>query len=352
MANRPSRLVIGCPSISASTGRYEGRFPLGNAPSPFAGSASGLVTAHGALSTGIRLAGSASDVVSASGTLASGGGSGTVIFNPGDLGNYASDNAIFTIDTNSYDSPASTSVLQSTVTRPGGSSKCIRIAYGADDDGTELLFPAFAATKTLYYRWYMMLGSEWSGHFPVGFKVTRTFTKNNWTAVVGEPGIDGDAYSSPKLWMRYANPDAGFNPDYPVGGVANDTKIWGTCIATMNLDIGAHFLDATLFDNGLSHVRAGVWYSYEIFQQMNSADGVGDGRLEWRIDRQPVYVNNAVRWVDSSRYAVNGIAGWQSMWFGGNCSYGGADGFTPPSFSTPFYRYEDGYLVHTQAQWL
>lgn len=286
-----------------------------------------------------------------SGAPTSGGGSGTVIFDPGNLGDYASDNAIFTVDTNSYGSGVSGSLLQNTVTRPGGSSKCIRIAYGADDDGTELLFPSFAATTTLYYRWYVYLDAAWSGHFPVGLKTTRTFTRSDFSAVVGEPGIDGDAYSSPKYWMRYPT-DTGFNPDYPELGVENDTKIWGTCTAIMNLDIGAHFLDATLFDNGLSHVRAGYWYLNEIYQEMNSADGVGDGKLEWRIDRQPVYVNNTVKWIDSSRYVVNGINGWQSMWFGGNTSYGGGGGFTPPSFSPPLYRYEDGYYVNTQAQWL
>lgn len=272
--------------------------------------------------------------------------SGTVIFNPGDLGGYSSDNDIFTVDTNSYGGSAS--LLQNTITRPGGSSKALRISYPADDAGTELIFPAFAATTSLYYRWYMMLDSNWSGHFPVGLKITRTFTEADWTAVVGEPGIDGEAYSSPKLWMKYADPDTGFNPEYPIGGDPNGTQVWGTCTGTMNLDIGAAFLNETLFDNGLSHVRAGVWYLYEIYQEMNSADGVGDGKLHIRIDRQPVYTNNAVKWVDSTRYVVYGINGWRSMWFGGNASYGD---FTFPT-GTTLYRYEDGYFVSTDAQWL
>lgn len=73
MANRPSRLVIGCPTISTSTGRYEGRYPLGNAPSPLAGNAADIATAAAALQTSIRLAAAASGAASASGDLTTGG---------------------------------------------------------------------------------------------------------------------------------------------------------------------------------------------------------------------------------------------------------------------------------------
>lgn len=351
MAGRPPRYPVSVRAASPD-GRYWGRWPQGDRPVIYSDLRS-RSSINGALSTQIRLGNSLTSRYGLTNSLTApgGGGSNIVIFNPGNLGQYSTDNDIFTIDTNTYGSAASGSQLQSGVTRPGGSSKCIQISYGADDDGTELIFPAFAPTKTLYYRWSMMLGSEWSGHFPVGLKTTRTFTQSDWSAIVGEPGIDGQSYASPKLWMRYPT-DNGFNPDYPAMGVENDDKIWGTCIATMNLDIGAHFDPATLFNNGLSHVRAGYWYMMEIYQTMNSANGVADGSFEWRIDGRPVYVNNAVKWIDSSRYVVYGLNGWQSMWFGGNASYGGGGGFTPPPFTTPFHRWEDDYYVSTQPQWL
>lgn len=276
-----------------------------------------------------------------------GGGGGTILFNPGDLGLYANHDAVFTVDTNDHDGGISS--LQSSVTRPGGSSKAIRIQYPNDEAGTQLQLPAFTATKTLYYRWYMYLDSNWSGHFPVGLKISRSFTKNDFTATVGEPGTPGDAYASPKLWMKYANVDSGFNPD-GIAGDPNGTHEWGTCIAIMNLDIGAAFSGAVNFDNGLPYVRAGVWYAYEIYQVMNSADGVADGRLEIRVDGEVVYLSTTIAWVQSSspRYAANGIAGWQSLWFGGNVSYGD---FSFPT-GTTLNRYEDGYYVSTAANWL
>jgi hypothetical protein len=268
-----------------------------------------------------------------------------VLFNPGDLGAFATPQEIFTTDVNNHD--GGTTTLSTTVLRSGGSSKSIRIGYPNDEAGTQLAVPSFTATPTLYYRWYMYLDSNFSGHFPVGLKISRSFSTPNYTATVGEPGIDGDAYASPKLWMRYADAGSGFNPT-GVGGNPTDTNVWGTCTALMNLDVGAAFSGAVLFDNGLSHVRAGYWYSIEFFQQMNSADGVADGILEIRIDRETVYSSTTTKWVDSARYVVNGISGFESLWFGGNVSY--ADfGYTPTA--TP-YRYEDGYYVHTQAQWL
>lgn len=263
---------------------------------------------------------------------------GTVLFDPGNYGSYSVPRDIFKVDVNSHDGCVTT--LQSAITRPGGSSKAICIAYPNDEAGTQLIFPAFAATKTLYCRWYVMFSADWSGHWPVGLKIMRTFTKPDWTASTGETSA-GDAYSSPKLWMKYKNPELGFNPEYPVGGDPNAATIWGTCIATMNLDIGAKFPSAL-------KVGAGVWHLVEVFQQINSADGVADGKLEIRINKQVAYLNNAVRWVDKARNVTQGLAGWCSMWFGGNASY--AD-FTFPTGKT-LYRYEDGHYANTQAQWL
>ncbi len=273
--------------------------------------------------------------------------SGNVIFDPGDLGNYANLDAVFTNDTN--DSDGGTSTLQNTITRPGGSSKAVRIRYPNNEAGTQLQFPAFTATKKLYYRWYMYLTPNWEGHFPIGLKIARTFTKNDFTAVVGESGIPGDCYSSPKLWMKY--PDgSGFNPDGP-NGDPDGLYWWGTCTAIMNLDVGAAFSGAMNFDNGLPYVRAGVWYSYEIFQEMNSADGVADGKFEIRIDRQTVYSSTTTRWIQSTspRYVANGIDGWQSMWFGGNVSYDQTFVFPTGELLD---RFEDGYRVTDYEDWL
>lgn len=73
MANRPSRLLITAPTISAASGRYEGRWPHGDKPSSGAisGNALGNANAGGQLTTGIRLAGTASDVATAGASLGS-----------------------------------------------------------------------------------------------------------------------------------------------------------------------------------------------------------------------------------------------------------------------------------------
>lgn len=271
---------------------------------------------------------------SSSSVSSSSSSAGAALFNPGDLGKYATPREIFTVDVNSYDGAAVT--LQSAVTRPGGSSKAIQIAYPNDEAGTELKFPAFPATKTLYFRFYVMFSQDWAGHWPVGLKFSRTFTQADFTTAGNT-----SAYSSPKLWMKYKNPESGFNPEYPIGGDPNAINVWGLCIATLNLDIGAKFPSTVT-------VGAGAWYSVEVFQQINSADGAGDGKLEIRINKQVAYKNDAVKWVDKARGVTQGLAGWKSMWFGGNASY--AD-FTFPVGKT-LYRYEDGYLSSTQVQWL
>ena len=147
------------------------------------------------------------------------------------------------------------------------------------------------------------------------------------------------------IWSKYLS-GSGFAPDGP--GVANNQFVWGCCSAAFNLDVGAAYSAGMNFANGLPYVRAGVWYLYEIYHQMNTADGVGNGILEMRIDKQTVYSNTAFKWEDSARGASGGLAGFTSMWFGGNFS-GGDRGFTSPS---TLNRYEDAYFMSTDAQWV
>jgi hypothetical protein len=270
-----------------------------------------------------------------------------VLFNPGDLGAFNSPGEIFTLDdgssgVNNHDN--GTTTLQSTVTRPGGSSKCIRIGYPNDEAGTQLPFPNFAPTPTLYVRWWMMLDENWSGDFPVGLKTPRIFTSEDYFLA------DTDTYLSSKmLWMKYAD-DTGFQPDGPQLNPDSEA-VWGQCHSIHNLDIGAKYPDVNL-DNGQMYVRAGYWYSYEMYLQMNSADGVADGILETRIDRQVMMNDTAVRWIDSAGRGIStGIEGFRSMWFGGNASYSPTGGgWAHPGIT--LYRYEDGYYVSTTADWL
>lgn len=286
-------------------------------------------------------------VLRSSATAGSGGGDpdpdpgeGTVLFNPGDLGAFTTPAQIFTDDVNRY-GPGDASTyavvtVQDTVTRPGGSSKALQIVYPNDEAGVELYFATaqtgFTPTPTLYLRWRMMLGAEWQNHWPVGLKTTRAFT-------------DGLAYHSAKMiWAKYAN-GSGFSPDGPGDGSLDYP--WGCCSAAYNLDVGAKYEASTLFANGLPYIRAGVWYLYEIYHQINSGDGVADGVLEMRIDGETVYTNNTFKWVDSARGAVGGLPGFTKIWFGGNIS--AADGFTSP---VPLNRYEDDYFVSTDAQWV
>jgi hypothetical protein len=274
---------------------------------------------------------------------ASSSSSGIVLFDPGDLGQYANHDQIFTVDTNDHDGGFST--LQSAVTRPGGSSKCLRIDYPNDDAGTQWMFPAFAPTPTLYYRWYMMLDSSWPGHYPVGLKTSRTFTRSDYIAVPGDVGVDGDAYTSPKLvWQKYQD-KSGFCPDN-IGGDPNATDVWGCCIACNNLDIGAAYSPTIVFSS--------AWVLCEFFQQINSGNGTADGILTIKLNKTTVYNNTALKYVDSLRYVPNGLAGWRSMWFGGNASYSATA--VPPGFPFPtgttLKRYEDSPFASTNARWV
>lgn len=265
-------------------------------------------------------------------------GAGTEIFNPGDLGGYAAPSNIFTTDVNNHDggttslvTPASAGISAS----PFGSSKIIRIGYPNDEAGTQLCFPAFSATQSLYHRFYFYLPTSWSGVLPVGLKFTRQFTTTDYTTI-------NDAYASPKLWNIYLDPETGFNPQHPTPGDPDATDFWGVCTAILDLDVGAAFSDPALYG-------VGSWHSNEIYTVLNSSDGAADGILEWRIDGDTVYSSSTVKWVDTARGVPNGLGGWRSMWFGGN--YSGGD-YGRTTLSPTLYRYEDGYYVHTSPQWL
>lgn len=263
---------------------------------------------------------------------------GQVIFNPGNLGAYTTPQQVFPEDVNRYGEGGAetfaTVALQSTVTRPGGSSKAIQITYPQNEAGAELYFsPGFTATQGLYQRWYMMLDANWQGNWPAGLKTPRSFTA-------------GTTYHSSKMiWSKYLD-GSGFAPDGP--GVPNNDYVWGCCSAAYNLDVGAAYSPAMNFDNGLPYVRAGVWYLYEIYQEMNSADNVADGKLEMRIDRRVVFQDNTFAWEASARGATGGLAGWINVWFGGNFSAGDR-GFTS---GVPLHRYEDEYFVSTDPRWV
>lgn len=272
-----------------------------------------------------------------------GGGGGTILFNPGDLGAYTTPQQVFTVDVNNHDGGSTALVSSSGMVSPFGSTKIMRVAYPSDEAGTQWQFPAFSPTTTLYYRWYMYLDANWSGKYPVGLKTTRSFTRSDYTATVGDSGTQGDAYTGPKfIWMKYADA-SGFAPG-GIGGDPNGTSVWGVCIATMNVDVGAAYASPIAY--------AGTWRLLEVYQTMNSADGVHDGTLELRVDKTTVFSSSTMDWVNSGppHYTHFGIAGWQSMWFGGNYSAGDFPGRT--TLSPTLYRYEDGFFVSTDARWV
>jgi hypothetical protein len=261
----------------------------------------------------------------------SGSPSGIVLFDPGDLGAYATHDEIFTVDTNDHDGGISS--LQSAVTRPGGSSKAIRIQYPNDEAGTQLVIPTFDPTPSLYIRFWMFLDANWAGNYPAGLKTARCFTSDTWTTPA-----ESLAYHSPKMvWTKYLSGE-GFAPDGP--GEANPATVWGCCSAIHNLDVGAEYSSPIDF--------AGEWRLIEIYQVINSGDGVEDGVLEMRVDTNVVYNNTTTAWVDSGRGVGTGLQGWQSLWFGGNFS-GGDRGFT---YSGTLNRYEDGHFASTDARWV
>lgn len=271
-----------------------------------------------------------------------GGGGGTILFNPGNLGAYTSifgAGGIF----EDLNNNGAVTTLQSAVTRPGGSSKAIRIAYDVEDDGVELYPPAFAATHSLYTRWYMMVGPEWTGFWPVGLKTNRYFTNVDHRVIVGDPGAEGDIYCSTKFfWQRYPQD----------GGDSTADHVWGLNHACNNMEVPTAYQAGTLFNNGLPYIRAGYWYKLELWMVVNSAVNANDGILQSWVDDRLVFSSTTWPWANvgngasnpggQSRSVTQGLNGWMSMWFGGNIS---AATFPPGGAS--LFRYEDGYYLST-----
>jgi hypothetical protein len=199
-----------------------------------------------------------------------------------------------------------------------------------DDAGVSILPAAFTNTPTLYTRKYEYYDANWSGDWPQGLKTSRYFTRPDYT-YVGE--TTDWAYHSEK--MVYLGADDVAN--------CSATATWGINSAVYNLDLIHAFVSGDIFGNGLTGIRAGRWYKYETWMQINSAINVADGVLRIWIDDVEVYTNNAVAYRSSTRGCPNGT-GWQSMWFGGNYT-GGAAGCGAPS--TTLYRYIDDLYLST-----
>lgn len=266
-----------------------------------------------------------------------------VLFNPGDLGAYSAVSGVGGIFPEINNNGASTA-LQSTVTRPGGSSKAVRIGYVIEDDGVELYPANFAATQSLYTRWYMMFSANWEGCWPVGLKTNRYYTNVDGRVVVGDPGQDGDVYCSSKfVWQRYPPPDN-------VGDV-NALYVWGLNHACNNMEIPTAYSASTLFGNGLPYLRVNTWYKFELWMVLNSAVNANDGILQSWVDDQLVFSNTTYPWANVGNGASNpggqarsvntGLTGWRRMWFGGNIS-----AIQNAAVGTR-YRYEDGYYLST-----
>jgi hypothetical protein len=265
-------------------------------------------------------------------------GSSGILFNPGDLGAYASINNLFTEINNN----GSTFTLQSTVTRPGGSSKAVRIGYVNEDDGVELYVPNFAATQSLYTRWYMMFSSNWQGCWPVGLKTNRYFTNTTGSVTVGDPPAAGDVYCSTKfVWQRYP-------PPTDVGNV-NDLYVWGLNHACNNMEVPTAYSASTLFGNGLPYLRVDTWYKFELWFVLNSAVNANNGTLQSWVDDRLVFSSTVWPWASTgatnpggqNRSVTQGLTGWRRMWFGGNIS-----AIQNAAVGTR-YRYEDGYYLST-----
>lgn len=273
------------------------------------------------------------------GLVSSGGGGSGVFFQP-DLGLYSVPSDIWTVNAN-----GAATTLQSAVTRPGGQSKAIRIAYDVEDDGVELYPETFPATQSLFTRWYMMLGAEWQGYWPVGLKTCRYFTNTDYRVITGDPGEEGDVYMSSKyVWQRY-----------PIdGGDSTADFAWGLNHACNNMEVPTAYTAGQIFGNGLPYLRAGVWYRFETWMVLNSALNANDGVLECRIDGVPVFNSTVWPWASTgssnpggqNRSVTVGLTGWRAMWFGGNISANGGFGA-----GGTLYRYEDSHYLSITADW-
>lgn len=195
-------------------------------------------------------------------------------------------------------------------------TKAIKVGYPNDEAGVTYSLD-FTATTTLYTRKYEYFDSNWSGNWPIGLKTSRYYTA-------------GTTYHSEKLiWQTYD---------------ADCTELYGYGLnsAVLNLDLEDTYGADELFGNGLPYIRTGHWYKFETWMEMNSSDGATDGVLQIWIDDVLVYSNESLAWESTARGATGGLAGWTSMWFGGN--YSGAICGNP---STTLYRYIDDLYVST-----
>jgi hypothetical protein len=199
-------------------------------------------------------------------------------------------------------------------------TKSIKISYPVDEAGVELQ-KSFPATKSLYTRKYEYFAPGWEGNWPVGLKTSRYFTGT---------GAATDAYHSEKMiWQTY---DSTCSEQYGMG--LNS--------AIGNLDLEKMYNSSQTFGNGQPFIRTGHWYKMETWMVLNSGDGVANGILKIWVDDALVYDNSAVKWVDSTRGRSGGLAGWTSMWYGGN--YSGAICGSP---SQPVRRYIDDFYLST-----
>lgn len=277
-------------------------------------------------------------------TLTDSGTSG-VIFDPGDLGTYtgiSGAGGIFPEINNN----GTVTTLQDVVTRPGGSSKAVRIDYDADEDGIEMYPAVWTPSQSVYCRWYMMFSSNWEQNWPVGLKTNRFFTTEDGTFVVGDPPNAGTVYCSTKfIWQGYPP---------PVGDVDRDDDLygWGCNHACNNMEVPTEYTSGMVFGNGLPYIRTGHWYKCESWFVLNSSVNAADGVLQCWIDDVLVYDYTDWPWASTgssnpggqNRSVTSyGDGGWCRMWFGGNYS-GASFGF--PSGAT-LSRYEDGYYLST-----
>jgi len=302
--------ITAAATISVSGGSYDingsGSFTTSSGTVNNGDTVRARVTSSGSNSTAVTATvtiGGVSDGFSA--TTLAGSGSG-VFFNP-NIGLLANGNTLVSsgtlVDVNR--ASGGDAEVQSTVTRPGGQSKCVLVTYTQDESQATLKPPAFTLTPTLFTRKHEMYTGGWEGNWPVGLKTSRFFSQPTWTSV-------DDAYMSEKfIWQRYGVD----------GGDPDALYVWGLNHALGNNDRVVQYSPSTLFANGLPYLREGYWYKFETWMVMDSAVDAGDGILQCWIDDQ-IVIDQVVSWRSTANGSGNpsGPAGFQSMWFGGNIS--------------------------------
>jgi hypothetical protein len=275
-------------------------------------------------------------------TTEAGGGGGGVFFQP-DIGALADGNTLVSSGTfqDENNDNNGDSIVQSAVTRPGGQSKAIRIAYVQDESMSTLVVygttasPAgpMPATTSLFVRSYEMVDAGWATHWPQGLKTARIYAGNQGQGCISAP------YDIPYISEKIIYPGYSTSPDPRVEDYVTSGS-WAYCNRT---EIEANYTVDMTVANGLPYLRTGVWYKWERWYVMNSGNDVADGILQIWID--DVLVLNRTNVVYRSVSAGTGGAGgtsWGSMWFGGNFSNTGSFTATPP-----IYRYIDSPYLST-----